>query len=789
MSVNVFPPASGGGGGGSAPLPGATTEVVKGKFKLFATANTPLEPGSYVATVLASSSGGTDLDSKKLTSKAVGSLKAGVTTLETVTESEAGVAFFAKPNVGNLPTVSSPNGAVPFNGNSEDYAVNGYDTTYSHSFSTPTYSYIFMTGRFQETTGPYRSKTWAFRSSDGLNWSETLAQSSPSNQSESQWRKPSYVSYSDGMYRFVYSARSSTNYQQPLYFESADGNSFTQTTLSSTTSQTYYQDNDVPNVVYKYGGSWFFLGSTGTNGRSMKMSSITGQATNIQASLPDFYAGTYAASGFGATAGHEFVATQFRIFKTTDSWATQTSADKQTIFGTNNFQASCGGYGNGYYALNNQYVNNGYHYSTDLVNWTTATTPFSSGTLNSLVYDPRLNRWLASTASQLDRIAYSTTGSPTSWSYWSSNQVGWNSELFPTDSTSGRVYGRNASGSKYVFSFIPFSTSMTGTSQSWSEDMVMTSAAGNVGGSITLIGGYGTSSGSNNQMLVRATNELDFTEVASPFTSADRYITQIAWDQTNLQFVVVTINGAMATSPDGTTWTLRGSTQDAGDTGSNANYARVNSQNGVTQIPGRTNPMSRTTLADLSDVARVNSQYSNQSSQVVFAVEEAGEIYIVQSDGTLFRQTSTTPVFDVANSISTGATHTSASNGTRLPMKKVNGVWFAFSTNGTARYSTNFTTWQPLNADIIRVQDIDFDVTNSRWIAVGPSSIAYSSDLTNWFGVTSTSPENHRSALRITDKAIGFASFVSSTTPTQKNNLSQTEEYGVLYYSSDLENL
>ena len=123
-------------------------------------------------------------------------------------------------------------------------------------------------------------------------------------------------------------------------------------------------------------------------------------------------------------------------------------------------------------------------------------------------------------------------------------------------------------------------------------------------------------------------------------------------------------------------------------------------------------------------------------------------------------------------------------------MKKVNGVWFAFSnSSGIVRYSTNLTTWQTLDADGIKPKDIGYDATNSRWVAIGANSIAYSTDFVTWFGVISPTSETVRSALRITDATIGFAAQSDTVVPATKGSLSQTEEYGVLYYNSDLETL
>lgn len=785
MAVSTFGAAPSGGGGGSAPLPGATTEVVSGKFKLFATAETPLEPGSYVATVLASSSGGTELDSKKITSKSVGVLKAGVTTLETVTESEAGVAFFAKAQKENLPLISSQNSAIPYNGDQDDYENMGsYSTDYLHSYNTPAYTYLFMKGEQRINGSASYSKTWQFRSSDGLNWSETNSQTSPSSQSD--WRKGSYITYSDGMYRFAYGPRSATNYYYPIYFESVDGTTWTQTTLSNSTSDTYYQTNDYASVVYKYGGSWFWLG----NDKAMKMSSITGQATNIYSSLPNFYIGTTGATGFGNATGKEFCATNFAILHTTDGWATHTLDKTVDVFGTTAFGTNAGGYGNGYYAINNYYNNYEYKYTTDFVTWSTGTIPTSSnGTVFKLFYDPRLNRWIANSTSNTDQIYYSTTGSPTSWSTWTGNGSSAHGYyLYKTESSSGRIYG--AASSKNVWSFIPFSSTMSATAQSWSQNMQSFAVASNQSGSITLLGGYGDVAGSSVAMLTRATDELNFTEVASPFLAGQSYLAMLTWDQTNLQFVAGSRGGQIATSPDGLTWTIRATLDDTGDSGVRPVYQAVETKDGITHFPGILYPLARATTATISDLALVESSYGAVQSNWVYAIEEAGETYIVSSSGQLAKQLSTTPTFDTANMINTNVNHQESGSAKRTPMKKVNGVWFAFSSSDNkVTYSTNFTTWQTLDADGILVQDIDYDVTNSRWVAIGANSIAYSTDFVSWFGVTSSGVETHRSALRVSEGAIGFATHTQTNKPSEKGSLSQTEEYGVLYYNSDLESL
>jgi hypothetical protein len=785
MSVNVFPPASGGGGGGAAPLPGATTEVVSGKFKLFATANIPLEPGSYVATVLASSSGGTELDSKKLTSKAVGVLQAGVTTLETVTESEAGVAFFAKAQKENLPLVSSQNSSIPYNGNKDDYDNMGsYSSTYLHSYKTPAFTYLFMKGEQRVNGSSTYSKTWSFRSSDGLTWQETNSQTSPSGQSN--WRKASYITYSDGMYRFAYGPSSQSGYYYPIYFESVDGATWTQTTLSNSSGNTYYQTNDAASVVYKYGGQWFWLGDS----KAMKMSSITGQATNIYSNLPNFYIGTTGATGFGNATGKEFCATNFAILYTTDGWATHTLDKTVDVFGTTAFGTNAGGYGNGYYAINNYYNNYDYRYTTDFVTWSTGSIPSrSNGTVFKLFYDPRLNRWIANSTSNTDEIYYSTTGSPTSWSTWTgqgSSAHGY--YLYKTESSSGRIYG--APSLKNVWSFIPFSSTMSATAQSWSQDMQSFAVASNQSGSVTLIGGYGSSSGSSVAMIVRATDELNFTEIPTPFLAGQNYCTFLTWDQTNLQFVAGSNGGQIATSPDGLTWTIRATVDDAGDTGVRGIYQGIETKDGIVQFPGNLYPMARATTATISDLALVEDSYSGSQSNWVYAIEEAGETYVVSSSGQLAKQLSTSPTFDTSNMINTNVSHSTSDNARRTPMKKVNGVWFAFSTSANkVTYSTNFTTWQTLNADGIVVQDVDYDVTNSRWVAVGANSIAYSTDFVTWFGVKSPGVETHRSALRVSEAAIGFTAATQTNKPAEEGSLSQTEEYGVLYFNSDLESL
>ena len=789
MAVSSFPPVSGGGGGGASPLPGAVTEVVKGKFKLFATANIALEPGSYVATVLASSSGGTDLDSKKLTSKAVGSLKAGVTTLETVTESEAGVAFFAKPETEDLPLVSSPNSSFKFNGTDKDYAVNNYSKQYLYSFTTPRAAYIFCKASYQETTGVSRSGVWAFRTTNGIDWTATLQQNAPSN--NSAWREPSFISYSDGMYRFCYSARSDTGYQFPIYYESSDGQSFSSTTLANTNQSTFYQTGSVPNVVYKYGGVYFFLSESGTSSKSMKLNGLSDtNATSIQDKMPNFNAGASSHSGFGTAAGSEYAWHFQRLFKTTDAWATYTSIGTDVLFGTTGFGTSWGDFGNGTYAVDNAYVAREIRISPDLVNWTTILLPSQvAGTLSSLFYHQQTNQWVANSYSARDIIAVSS-GSANNWGVSGGHSTsGFYHYLMPVDASSGRVYG-GIDNVKTIYHFIPGSTTMAAVAQpSWSQNMYSLCAASNESGTVTLIGGYGATTGSSNQMLVRATDGLNFTEVVSPFTSADNRITHLSWDQTNLQFTVGTLLGATATSPDGTTWTVRTDLRTIGESGINTMNARQRSKNGITHFKGRNNTLSRATNATLSDVARVQTQWSTSSMAPVYVAEEAGNTWLVMSTGSMFKQLSTTPTFDLANPIEIGLSFQAAGSGTRTPMKKVNGVWFAFASNGAVRYSSNFTTWQDFDADGIQCQDIEYDATNSRWVAIGRNSIAYSSDFSNWYGVTSAGAEEARNGLFVTDKYIGFGANSGSQIPAVSKVLSQTEEYGVLYYNSNLETL
>jgi len=780
MAVSVFPPATGGGGGGSAPLPGAVDKIVAGKFKVFAQVETLLPAGSYVGTVLASTSGADKVDVKGSTTGNTSTLKAGVTTITTVTEQEDGLSFFATPSELKMQPVS---GASENNFYNEDFSsakALTNNTTLRFSWKSGAFTYATVSSYIQHLTGGQSVGWLVYRSSDGKDW-QHYGTLSATRANESTWRMLSYPVTTGGVTRISHGPTYRSGSYYPIYYSTDNGSTWSSQT--SNQSSYFYNQTQGPTLVWEYGGEFFVYSSEDPNDSFKTSNLATGSQASIANAIPSVNIGTpinyFKLGNIDAIVGINGIA------HTTDNWATVIIRNWSAVSGNAFETIRSADFGGSYFAVSTN-VGGRISYSTDLLAWTQFNIPNMTSLIYSINYSPSNNKWIVSQGDAISLFHNSSSNPTTGWFQSGGNGVGWGGGYILKDGYDG--FWGYAGPTTNVYKINNSNNTMQQFGNSF-RSMYQYSVARNAAGNVWLMGGFPNSAGtSNDGMIIRSTNGTTFTEVTTPLGAGAGYIVHLTWDAANSQFIAVTQKGNYATTPDGLTWTLGGNIGATSAVTLGSKSMQNYGSNLYIPINGATNHYAIASAPDYLNPVPIVTGAESNATRLCYVYEQDGLVYAATGGGAIYQQTSTVPDFTKLSTSIGLSMQTSPQSGYALPMQKVNNVWFAFGINQGLSRSSDGINWTVTDATS-KIKSIDYDLPNNRYIGVGANLVAFSYDGITWVENTKNQGQTGGNAAIASATGIGWVTHDGSEFATVSQYLSTTEEFGVLYYSSDLQDL
>lgn len=769
MAISQFPPA--GGGGGAAPLPGATTSVVQGKFLISASVATTLEAGAYVGTVLQSTSGTSKLDVKKNTSGSVGVLEAGKVTIDTVVQTENGFTLFSQfVKKGLLPSVQVSNNYINDPGWTE---LQNYGNEIRKHFTSPDgQNFLFTAQSAQSTSGVYMSGNFAWELDAAGNAFGLDINENSSNNNTSSWKRwgnPCY--HSSGKVWVGMSGNFYTNHDSPKYWELSANGWNSQGNIS--TGGAMWDSVDM-NVFYQYGSSYFT--NDGTD--FYKATSIpTSSWSNVTSALPggniDYIfnvskiplSGKYVIIGYRGYAVVEADLSSYVFY----DWLTVTNNKADQIFDA---------HFNGTYWVISITNDDWLYYTTDPTNpsWSVRSDFAGGSTIRSITYDTTNNRYLLGVSGgKILRGSGSSPGdtydtfTPGIDNYITFNKAhGWVIDRYTGNYN---VIRQSANGGS-SFSDYPLP-----------RPMYKMGVVDN-GVDTALVYGY-YQPDSNEPMIVRTTDGTTFTEVTVPFSTG--YVPQIAWDDTlNLFVMTQRLDLQVFTSPDGITWTDRGVSD------LNTVYHSQFSRYGFFADGGEFLSASY----DQAQPVKMLADYINSNEvtnpipgltrglpTVMQSIELGADTYIVTSSGIIGKQTSETPTFETYSTTPSG----SSSSDSYVPMMYLNNKWHFFAQSGGIYHTTDLITWTatgPANATSIAYLGGKVYYTSPQGFAVS------SDDGATWQSIEYTdvrADDNMKALFAKNNKLV--SGFISSDNWLEYQDMDGQAEIGVVYYASDLEDI
>lgn len=773
MGISIIGGASA-GGGGAAPLPGATNSVVQGQFLIAASVSTSLAPGSYVGTVLQSTSGISKLDVKKNTSGAVGVLEAGVVTLDTVVETEAGFTLFSQFNSQRaLPSVTVSSHVLN-DPTWADYQA-GSTQIEKHFIAPNGLKFVFANLNAQNTGGSYKAARVAYElSADGKSWSVDLNDNSGS-QSSSNWRSFSNPCYhSNGEVWLAMHGEYNVGDQSAIYYE-LSSNGWNGPTDFSTGTEFFSDGHDI-NVFYKYDNAIF----ANDNAVFYKATSIpTSSWTDVSDFLPGDIIGYVYSSSKTSTGEYVFLGQNGYAVVASDL-SGYTFTTWSTVSG-GNFTNINDAYFNGTYWIACSSANESLVYTTNPSNttWSIRQNWLSGLEIRSIDYDTVNNRWVLG-SDQGIMLVFNSSDPNSSYTQYN---IGSGTQTYiRVNNAHGMYYAR------YNSDYTVVRRSSNGGS-SWVNDSIPVSTKkadfADDGNNTGLIVGY-SATDSSIPIILRTTNGTSWTSVTPPFTGTQAHM--VVFDETLNLFVMTKANDFhIYTSPDGLTWTDRGLSE-SNSTYNGRFYRRsLFSDNGEVLVGSYNSGSPILRVADITTSPVATNPASGlvrSAPKPMQAVEEGGKQYLLMTTGQLYEQTSNTPTF-VETAIMPGSVSDSYQY---VPLMKHEGRWHFYQNNGGIWWSTDLVNWTatgPSNATSIAY-------LNGKVYYSGSKSLAVSDDDgATWQSVTYTDERSEQTLKALFAQNGNLVSAYTAGSPTFAYGqiMDGSAKLGVVYYESELEDI
>ena len=767
---------------------GASSLVFQGKLKGFGLYSTPLPAGSYVVNTLAGSRGGSQLDVVKNTSGSVGSVTAGVTSIDTVTQTESSVTAFVKPLSVSLPKFASyfgnPNA---FYGSTNPLA--SYSGTVAGVASGPNGCLANVMGSTYFTgASTYQAQGHQF-STDGISWGTGNNWENYSNASYASGD----ANYSGGNYVTVGGNVGGTatmyNGTSPSSLASDDPGGFTGLTASPYKFLT--------SAVMLPNGSKFAAGTDATNNVGVFKTRTSagswgaptgmGEINNILGgnivSMASNNAGTVVALGasYSNAAGNYF----FKIAYSTDSGVT---------WSLNTVANSVAGYSNAgsisYVPSTSTWIITGFLNSYPTI-WYTTTISGSWSTYQyynvqyrygvATVFDTTNNTYYAINQDpQTGNIFYNTSLTSISVAADTSTGYGNRTAQRLTLDHTGRAIMSGLSNTVFYRS---------GTTTFTSTVSALTGTCYGIAAKPSTITVLGGSDGTYPTLSYSTTVTGGFTAATSPFgTTTSDSIQGLTYNSTLGKFLAVTNSLRTATSTDGITWTLVQSTSPGG---SASGITSTISDGGYFYTTAYNSAPYRTTTGTLS--TKVSGFILNAASFGRMA-ELSGTAYGLLNQANMYSSytglTGAVGSLYKSTDLNTWTNVTSAAGVSGAFFSKANNTLFVTG-NGTTNYkTTDNVTWTTFSIGSKVVNNIAYN--NGMYLTGGVGWIAASKDGTTWYIVNYTdsrSTKNFSYATAAGNFLFTFSDAISLVSTTQYNSMGVNEEYGIQYYTSNLPNI